>query len=84
MTTSIIVICLTALFGGALVFAAFNMDRLIAWENRVLDAWADSVRDYRLELEEEQRLLQSKSGDAPVRVLPKRVLPQQHRKDHAA
>jgi len=50
-------ITLLTLFGVGIVVAVFNANRLIAWENRVLSSLADSVREYRLSLEEDARLL---------------------------
>ena len=55
---SVAAITLLALFGAGIVVAAFNTKRLIAWENRVLSSLADSVREYRLSLEEDSRLLE--------------------------
>ena len=55
---------LLVLFGAALVVAAFNAKHLIRWENRTLTSLADAVRDYRLGLEEEERLLQN--GNEPM------------------
>ena len=49
---------LLTLFGLGIVVAAFNAKRLIAWENRVLRALADGVREHRLSLEEDARLLE--------------------------
>ena len=49
---------LLVLFGAALIVAAFNNRRLIGWENRALAALAETVRNYREALEEEQRILQ--------------------------
>jgi len=59
---------LLALFGAALVVAAFNAKHLIRLENRVLTSLADAVRDYRETLEEEQRLLQGENS--PVQAAP--------------
>ena len=53
---------LLALFGVALVAAAFNAKHLIRWEDRALTSLADTVRDYRLSLEEEQRLLRGEAA----------------------
>ena len=53
---------LLVLFGAALVVAAFNAKRLVRWENRALTSLADAVRDYRVTLEEEQRLLQGEGS----------------------
>jgi Flp pilus assembly pilin Flp len=55
---------LLVLFGAALIVAAFNARRLVRWENRALTSLADAVRDYRVNLEEEQRLLQGKPAHA--------------------
>jgi len=55
---------LLALFGAALVVAAFNAKHLVRWENRALTSLADHLRDYRLTLEEEQRLLRGEN--API------------------
>ena len=49
-------ICL-ALFGGVIAAGALNAKKLISWENRVLVSLADAVRNYRMSIEEEQRLL---------------------------
>ena len=59
---------LLVLFGAALVVAAFNARHLVRWENRALTSLADAVRDYRVTLEEEQRLLQGEN--APIIVAP--------------
>ena len=58
---------LLALFGAALVVAAFNARHLIRWENRALTSLADFVRDYRESLEEEQRLLQPAMANVNAR-----------------
>jgi len=66
---SIATITLLTLFGAAIVVAAFNAKKLIAWENRVLSSLADSVRDYRETLEEEAGLLERAQSTQPsVRV----------------
>jgi Flp pilus assembly pilin Flp len=57
---------LLALFGAALVVAAFNSKRLVRWENRALTSLADAVRDYRETLEEEQCLLQGEAVPVPA------------------
>jgi len=41
-------------FGAALVCAAFNARRLIAWENRQLTRLADRVKAWREQLEAQQ------------------------------
>jgi len=58
MTFTSVAVTLLALFGLGLVAAALNAKRLIAWENRVLSALADSVREHRLSLEEDAKLLE--------------------------
>ena len=55
---SVAAVTLLALFGAGIVVAAFNAKRLIPWENRALSSLADSVREYRLSLEEDARLLE--------------------------
>ena len=60
---SVAAVTLLALFGAGIVIAAFNAKRLIAWENRAMSSLADSVREYRLSLEEDARLLE---GAAPL------------------
>ena len=63
MIGSIIMTVLIVLCGGALVVAAFNMKRMVAWEDRVLISLADSVQQYRETLEEEQLLLQQNAEE---------------------
>ena len=46
------------LFGVGIIVGALKAARLIEWENHVLNSIADALRDYRLSLEEEQRLLE--------------------------
>ena len=84
MVTSIIMTVLITLLGGALVFAAFNMKRLVAWENHVLTSLADSVQEYREALEEEQRLLKQGNEIKLHGHAVQRVKPQQRKKDRAA
>ena len=82
MASSVIMICLTALFGGILVVAAFRMKQLVAWENRLLNSWADAVQRRRIGLEEELGLLAQVPAAAPQLqvVRPAR----QRKKDRAA
>jgi hypothetical protein len=49
-------------FGLVIIAGAVFAKRLIAWENSALTSLADTLRDYRLSLEEEQRLLESEQG----------------------
>jgi len=56
--TSALGLILISLFGLAIIAGALNAKRLIAWENHALRSLADTLRDYRLSLEEEQRLLE--------------------------
>jgi len=60
------------LFGAALVVAAFNNSRLIGWENRAISSLADTVRNYRETLEEEQRILRGVCApvEAPPQAFP--------------
>ena len=83
MTSSIIMTVLITLCGGALVVAAFNMKRIVAWEDRVLVSLADSVQEYRESLEDEQALLQQKTDDT-MHLSPVEKLAAQRKKDHAA
>ena len=79
--TSAAAIALLALFGAAIVVAAFNAKRLIAWENRLFTSLANRVQEYRESLEEEAVLLaRAKSVPAPVAV----VKPTAQRKGRAA
>jgi cell division protein FtsB len=55
---SVVSVSLLALFGAGIILAVCNARRLIAWENHALNALADSVRDYRLSLEEDMKLLE--------------------------
>ncbi|MDR0531449.1 MAG: hypothetical protein LBG83_05225 [Oscillospiraceae bacterium] len=80
--SSIVVTTLLALFGGALVVAAFKVQRVIAWENRKMLALAEMVREYRENLEEEQRLLASEPPR--LRLLPARSAERGRRHDRAA
>jgi len=84
MVTSIIMTVFISLLGGALVFAAFHMKRLIVWENRVLTSLADSVQEYREALEEEQLLLRQESGTKPQSHVVQRDKSLQRKKDRAA
>jgi len=44
---------LLCVIGIAIIVAAFNQRKLVKWENRVLIALADAVREKHVELEEE-------------------------------
>jgi len=83
MMSSIIMTVLLVLCGGALVVAAFNMKRMVAWEDRVLVSLADSVQQYRETLEEEQLLLQQKA-EGDLQLAPAGKTAPQRKKDHAA
>jgi|GEM_PF-2655353 len=83
MISSIIMTVLIVLCGGALVVAAFNMKRMVAWEDRVLVSLADSVQQYRETLEEEQLLLQQQT-EGDLQPAPVGKAAAQHKKDHAA
>ena len=56
--TSALGFILISLFGLAIIAGALNAKRLIAWENHALRSLANALRNYRLSLEEEQRLLE--------------------------
>ena len=76
-------ISLLALFGAGIVVAAFNTKRLIAWENRALSSLADSVREYRLSLVEDARLLEG-AQPLPRHAQPARQAGAAQRKGRAA
>jgi len=84
MVNSIIMMGMIALVGGALVAAAFNTKRLIIWENRVLTSIADSVREYREALEEEQYLLEQSGKKKPQVLVARQLQTRQSKRDHAA
>ena len=46
------------LFGMGIIVGALKAARLIDWENHALNSIADALRDYRMALEDEQRLLE--------------------------
>jgi len=68
------------LFGAAIIAGALGSKWLIAWEDRVMISLADAVRDYRLTLEEERRLLKGNPTQAGLVAVPSEV----HRRGHAA
>jgi hypothetical protein len=47
MICNVISFSLLCLFGAAIIVGAFNMKRLIAWENKALTRMADAIRSYR-------------------------------------
>jgi len=59
---------LFVLFGAALIVAAWNAKHLVRWENRALTSLADAVREVRVTLEEEQRLL--RGGSSAIAAMP--------------
>jgi len=85
MIGSIIMTVLIVLCGGALVVAAFNMKRMVAWEDRVLVSLADSVQQYRETLEEEQLLLEQ-TAEENLKMTPveKAAAAAQRKKNRAA
>jgi len=84
MVSSIIVMVMIALVGAALVIAAFNMKRLVVWEDRVLTSIADSVQEYRETLEEERFLLEQDGKKKPRVLATQNMKTQQSKQDHAA
>ena len=72
------------LFGLAIAAGALRAKRLIAWENHALTSIADALRDYRLGLEEEQRLLEPAAVPAEAVVVPARPVRHEQRGNRAA
>lgn len=66
MLSSVFGLVLLALFGMGIIVAALSATRVIAWENRVLTKLADALREYRLSLEEEEKLLEPGLVAAPA------------------
>ena len=57
------------LFGIGIILGALKATRLIEWENHALVSIADALRNYRLSLEDEQRLLKPECAPAEPLVL---------------
>ncbi|MDR1927168.1 MAG: hypothetical protein LBQ33_00845 [Oscillospiraceae bacterium] len=64
---SIALLVLIGVLGIGAVALACNAEAVLRFERRVLLSLASSVRRYREELEEEQRLLSGASSDVPAR-----------------
>jgi len=57
------------LLGMGIIIGALKATRLIEWENHALTSIADALRNYRLSLEDEQRLLEPDYAPAEPLVL---------------
>jgi len=68
------------LLGIGLIVGALSARRLIAWENRTLTSLADTLRGWRVALEEEQHLLEPELAPVAISV----AAPRQSTHDRAA